>query len=330
MPNSPQEWSLTLQGIIKPSAERKRLATVLGLSDMTLLRWASGESNPQRPHLIRLVHALQPQHRDEILGQLEKVYPEIHSWLKSNANESITSEFFAQVMHVRTTTTEHLRFWRISDMVLKQALLQLDPNISGLSVKLIRCMPPRGGKVRSIRECAGKGTPPWNNDLEHDVLFLGMESMSGYTTESRRFVNDGNLHKGKMIPAYPGEYEVSAIAQPIQFKGHIAGCLLAASVQEDYFTQQRVLLMENFANLISLAFDNKDFYQPALVELRFMPQPRIQKPFIATFRDRVTRRVHEAAHKGLRVNNAAVELAVWQEIEGELLALPDDGGDPYQ
>jgi len=225
MPNSPQEWSLTLQGIIKPSAERKRLATVLGLSDMTLLRWASGESNPQRPHLIRLVHALQPQHRDEILGQLEKVYPEIHSWLKSNANESITSEFFAQVMHVRTTTTEHLRFWRISDMVLKQALLQLDPNISGLSVKLIRCMPLRDGKVRSIRECAGKGTPPWNNDLEHDVLFLGMESMSGYTTESRRFVNDGNLHKGKMIPAYPGEYEVSAIAQPIQFKGHIAGCL---------------------------------------------------------------------------------------------------------
>lgn len=329
MVNEPPAWSVVLQNIIRSTAERKRLASALGMSDMTLMRWASGESNPQRPHLIRLIQVLQPKHREDIVNAFEEYYPEINSWLKGDVTETISSEFFAQVLNVRTMTTESLRFWRISDMVLKQALLQLDPNNIGMAIKLIQCMPPKDGKIRSIRECAGKGTPPWTADLEHDVLFLGLESMSGYATESRHFVNNNDLRKNKTVPAYQGEFEISAVAHPIHLEGRIAGCLLASSTQEGYFSQQRVALLAAFSDLISLAFDKKDFYKPSLLELRFMPQPEVQKPIIATFRDRVTKKFQTSARSGSRLSNTEVELEVWQEIEDELLSLRDEDIEAY-
>ena len=329
MANEPPVWSVVLQNIIKSTAERKRLASALGMSDMTLIRWANGESNPQRPHLIHLIQILQPRHREDMISAFEEYYPEIHSWLKGDITETIAPEFFAQVLNVRTMTTESLRFWRISDMVLKQALLQLDPNNIGMAIKLIQCMPPKDGKIRSIRECAGKGTPPWTADLEHDVLFLGLESMSGYATESRRFVNNNDLRKSKMVPAYQGEFEISALAYPIHLEGRIAGCLLASSTQEGYFSQQRVALLGAFSDLISLAFDKKDFYKPSLLELRFMPPPEVQKPIIATFRERVTRKFQTSTRNGARLTNPEVELEVWQEIEDKLLSLRDEDMMPY-
>ncbi len=329
MANEPPAWSSVLKDIIRSAPERKRLAAALGMSDMTLTRWANGESNPQRPHLIRLIQVLQPRHRDQMLDAVEEYFPEIQSWLKGDTTETISSDFFAQVLNVRTMTTESLRFWRISDMVLKQALLQLDPNNTGMAIKLIQCMPPKDGKIRSIRESAGKGTPPWTADLEHDVLFLGLESMSGYATESRHFVNNNDLRKNKTFPAYMGDFEISAVAYPIHLEGRIAGCLLASSTQEGYFSQQRVTLLGAFSDLISLAFDKKDFYKSSLLELRFMPPPEVQRPIIATFRDRVTKKFQSSARNGTRLTNAEVELEVWQEIEDELLSTPMDDTEPY-
>ena len=329
MANQPLPWSNVLQNIIKSPTERKRLASALGMADMTLSRWASGESTPQRPHLIRLVQVLQPTHREELVSALKESYPDIQTWLRADVEERIAPEFFAQVLNVRTTTTESLRFWRISEMVLKQALLQLDPNNLGMAVKLIQCMPPIDGKIRSIRECAGKGTPPWTDDLEHDVLFLGLESMSGYATETRHFVSADDLRKSKTVPSFQGDYEISAVAHPIRNEGLVAGCLLASSTQEAYFTQQRIALAAAFADLISLAFDKKDFYPPACLQLRFMPPPEVQKPIIATFRERVTKKFRKSGRNGARLSNPEIELAVWQEIEEELLSLPDEAIEPY-
>jgi transcriptional regulator with XRE-family HTH domain len=329
MANQLLPWSIVLQNVLRVPAERKRLAAALGMSDMTLTRWSNGESTPQRPHLVRLVQVLQPQHREEIVIALKETYPDIHIWLNADVEERIAPDFFAQVLNVRTTTTESLRFWRISEMVLKQALLQLDPNNLGMSVKLIQCMPPVDGKIRSIRECAGRGTPPWTDDLEHDVLFLGLESMSGYATETRHFVSADDLRKNKIVPAFQGDFEISAVAHPIRNEGRVAGCLLASSTQEAYFTQQRIALAAVFADLISLAFDKKDFYPSSCLQLRFMPPAVIQKPIIATFRERVTRRFRRSGRGGSRLSNPEIELAVWQEIEEELLSLPDETIEPY-
>jgi hypothetical protein len=327
MANPPPPWSSVLQDMIKSSAERQRLSTALGVTAMTLSRWSNGESKPQRPHLMQLVRVVHPNYRQALLDTLQGEYPDIHTWLTEDTSEQIPPEFFAQVLNIRTTTTESLRFWRITDAVLKQALALLDPNRLGMAVRLLQCMPPypdrATGKVRSLREIAGKGTSPWTADLEHDVVFLGLESMSGYAVESRHVMNDDNLYQSKTFPAVQDQFEVSAAAHPVRFEGHIAGCLLASSVQTKYFSQQRQALLATFSDVIALAFDKEDFYAPYEIGLRFMPKPDIQRPYIATFRQRVTMRLQEAMEQGRQVSNAQIEREVWHELETELLDLDD-------
>src|SRR5579859_2237083 len=320
MDHSPPSWTNVLQGIIKSSAERQRLSIALGVTTMTLTRWASGESKPQRPHLMHLIQVIHPNQRQELLDALEQHYPDIQSWLEEDSTEHISSEFFAHILNMRTTTTESLRFWRISEAVLKQALALLDPNRLGMAVKLVQCMPPVGGIVRSLRERAGKGSPPWTADLEHDVLFLGVESMSGYAVEMRRIVNDDNLKlKSKPYPTLQDQYEVSAAAHPIRFEGRIAGCLLASSTQEKYFSQQRLALLASFSDLIALAFDKNEFYTPEMIRLHILPEPEEQRPVLGRFREIVTAKFQAAQSRRENLSNAEIEMQAWQDIEEELL-----------
>jgi hypothetical protein len=314
-------WSNVLQGIIKSPTERLRLSTALGVTTMTLSRWASGESKPQRPHLIHLVQVVHPNQRLELIDALEETYPEIQVWLNEDASDHIPPEFFAQVLSIRTTTTDSLRFWRISEVVLKQALVQLDPNRLGMSVKLLQCMPPvePDNKVHSLRERTGKGTPPWTADLEHDVLFLGIESLSGTAVETRHVINNDNLRTNKNIPAVQDAFEVSAAAHPIRLEGRIAGCLLASSTQEGYFSQQRLGLLATFSDLLALAFDKHEFYSIEKIGLRVMPKPEIQRPILAYFRELATIKFQEAAHRHEQKSTAASELLAWQELENKLL-----------
>jgi transcriptional regulator with XRE-family HTH domain len=320
-------WQSSLQHILKVPGERHRMATALGLSPMTLTRWASGESNPQRSHLIRLVQVVQLQYREELLEGLEAAYPDFQSWLKDDSSEQISSEFFAQLLNIRTTTTETLRFWRISDLILKQVLAQLDPNQLGMSITLVQCMPPspkHGNKVRSLRERVGKGTHPWEADLEHLALLLGVESLGGYAVEARHIVNIDDLGKEKLLPAYQTQYEVSAAAHPIMLGGRVAGCLSASSTQLAYFTQSRQALLAAFSDLASLAFEKNEFYPPDIIELKVMPRPEYQHPILSTFRQQVSKVLTAASHQRIRMSNLEAEQKVWRELEEILLDLPDE------
>jgi transcriptional regulator with XRE-family HTH domain len=325
--NGPESWQHILQQIIKTPGEHERLADAIGLSQMTITRWAKGTSNPQRPHLSRLVQAILPQYREELVAALEISYPEIQSWLRDEVSEQIPSEFFAQLLSMRTTTADTVRFWRISDLILKQALLQLDPHQYGLSITLAQCMPPspyHNNKIVSLRERTGKGTYPWSADLEHLAIFLGMESLGGYAAETCHIVNVDDLSKDKLLPAYQTDYEISAAAHPIMLGGHIAGCLSASSTQSGYFTQARQALLIAFSNLASLAFEKEDFYIPSMIELRVMPKPEYQRPILSNFRHNVSKTLTTAAHRRLPLTNLKAEQIVWREIEEELFHLPDE------
>jgi transcriptional regulator with XRE-family HTH domain len=330
MVTPPPSWPNVLQGIIKSTSERQRLSAALGVTSMTLSRWASGESKPQKSHLIHLLQVVNTSQRQELIEALSDTYTDIGSWLTEDTSEHIPSEFFAQVLNIRTTTTESLRFWRISDAVLKQALAQLDPNRLGMAVKLVQCMKPGPDqKIRSLRERAGKGTPPWTADLEHDVLFLGLESLSGYAVEVRHIVSDDDLDTNKTFPVIKDEHEVSAAAHPIRFEGKIAGCLLASSTQPAYFSTQRQNMLATFSDLISLAFDKDDFYSSHEIELRVMPRLEIQRPILANFRQRVTAKFQQAMNEHRRYSNAEIELQAWQELEAQLLSYQIEHNDMH-
>jgi transcriptional regulator with XRE-family HTH domain len=322
MSNSVPLWSSILHEIIKSPFERQRLISALGVADMTLTRWTNGESKPHRSHLIRLLQVVQAPHRQPLLEALELQFPDIRALLKDETPEQISPHFFAEVLDVLTTTAENQRFWRIIDMVLKQALVQLDPYRLGMSIQVIQCVPPGEDKqVRSIRTTIGRGTSPWTGDLEHDILFLGLESLSGYTVEMRRTIYEPDLSRQPIIPVVRDEYEVSAAAHPIRYEGRIAGCLLASSRQVNHFSQQRLALLTTFSDLIALALASADFYSIDQIDLRLMPPPKKQRPVIATFRRRVTEKLQEATYCNEHLSTADAERQAWKEIERELLTM---------
>jgi GAF domain len=321
MPSS-SSWQKILQRIIRTSAEAQRLAAALGVSAMTLKRWTNESSRPQRTHLIHLVQTIHPKYRDELLEALEVDYPEIRSWIQEEAPEQISSDFFAQVLQARATIIESLRFYHLCDMVLRQALTQLDSNRLGMSITLVQCMPPsENGKIRSLRERMGRGTLPWTPDLEQLSIFLGMESLAGYVVQYRRPATVEDLSKDHFLPAYQTEFEVSAAAYPITLEGRVAGCLQASSTQVGYFSQQRLALLGTFCDIISLAFDREDFYPPSIVQLRLMPPQEEQRPYLATFRRMVTQEIIEASHNHHQLTNTEAEQKVWSKLEEKLLNL---------
>ena len=118
---------------------------------------------------------------------------------------------------------------------------------------------------------------------------------------------------------YPGAHEVISRL----FAGRIAGCLLVSSTQNNYFLpQSRLALIENYANLLALAFEPEEFYEPCQIELNVMPNQEIQKKHFANFRQRVANTMMEGAINKRPVNNLEAERLVWQQLEEELLRLP--------
>src|SRR5437763_651946 len=81
---------------------------------------------------------------------------------------------------------------------------------------------------------------------------------------------------------------------PILCAARIAGCLLVSSTQYNYVLQQaRLALIEDYANLLALAFEPEEFYEPYEIELRVLPNQEIQKKHFANFRQRVANTMME-------------------------------------
>src|SRR5215469_12081357 len=147
-------WRELLGSIIQDPQERRRLANELGINPVTLTRWVHHESNPRPQSIQRLLHAL-PEHRqillDQLLDEFGDYLPEIEDPLTENLLYKIPGEFYIRVLHTRATIPHVLRFSSLCDLILQQALEQLDPNRVGIAITVVRCMPPTAGKkIRSL------------------------------------------------------------------------------------------------------------------------------------------------------------------------------------
>lgn len=235
---------------------------------------------------------------------------------------AITVQFIMEVFETRATTSDLLRYWNVTRQVLQHAVRSLDPHRYGIEVTVVRCMQPgRDGKIRSLRESIGLGSPPWSGDLEEKALLLGAESLSGYVTVAGHLEQIGDLRSNAtFLPAYPGEHEVSAVACPLMYSGRVAGCLLAVSTQPDYFaTEARIMLMKGYAHLLSLAFEPEEFYASDLLELAIMPPIPAQRVHFSTFRQRVLSLMRESSYTGSYLASTEAEKMVWGEMEAAML-----------
>ena len=318
------DWREFLGSIITNPVEHDRIATEIGIHSVTLSRWVSGESSP-RPHNMRqLLRALPKSQRSQLQSLLERVSLDISDFEIDISEQEIPYKFIMEVLDARASIPDLLRFWSITRLILQQALRHLDPERVGLAITVVRCMPPRDGKIRSLRESVGLGTPPWGGDLEEKALLLGAESLAGHVTISCRLEHIGDLQANKtFLPAYQVEHEVSAVACPIMHACRVAGCLLLSSTQTDYFAPEaRLSLVRGYTNLVSLAFNPDEFYNPETIALHIMPPPAIQQNYFAGFRQRVLKRMQESARTEHRLASTEAEQLEWQQIEESLLYLP--------
>jgi hypothetical protein len=315
------DWRELLGDIINNVAERDRIANEIGVHPVTLTRWVSGDSSPRSHNLRQLLRALPKPQRMQLLSSLDKVSSDVADFEIDVSAQEIPYKFIMEVLEARASIPDLLRYWSISHLVLQQALRQLDPERVGMAITIVRCMPLRHGKIRSLRESLGMGTSPWAGDLEEKALLLGAESLAGHVTVSCRMEQIGDLYTNRtFLPAYQTEHEVSAVACPIMYASRIAGCLLISSTQTDYFAPEaRLSLIRAYANLIALAFNHDEFYDPEALALHIMPPLDVQQTYFTGFRQRVLQVMQDSVRTNTRLSSPEAEQIVWQEIEDALL-----------
>ncbi|HXZ04057.1 MAG TPA: GAF domain-containing protein [Ktedonobacteraceae bacterium] len=320
-------WRELLGSIIQDPQERRRLANDLGINPVTLTRWVNNESSPRSQSIQRLLNAL-PQHRkallDQLLDEFGGLIAESEGLLTEGLLTKIPSEFYIRVLRTRATIPQVLRFSSLCDLILQQALEQLDPNRVGIAVTVVRCMPPSANmKIRSLRESVGRGTPPWESSLDQQAILLGAESLAGHAVSLGHLVVNMDLsEKQSLSPGYHGQWEESASAAPIMLEGKVSGCLLVSSSQPNYFQQSRQALIEGYADLLALAFDTVEFYDPGQIELGLVPFQEVQKLYLADFRQRLSELMIQATKNQQSLTIFQAEQIVWQQFEEELLGLP--------
>ncbi len=320
----PQTWRELLRHIIKEPSERQKLATALRVNTVTLSRWVSGDAKPRQYNLTMLIKNL-PAHREQFITLVAKEFPGVASLEQgeSQPEQEIPATFYSRVLRANSNLPPVLHFWSLCDIILRQAAEQLDPDRLGIAVIVAQCMPPLCGKpVRSLRELVGRGTPPWNRELQTKATFLGAESLAGYTVATGRPQHKQNLSvKQSLHPFQQTQWEQSAAVYPIMHKERVAGTFIISSTQTDYFTPSRLKLGQDFADLLVLAFKPEDFYELGCIKPEIMPSEDVQRSYLAQFQQRVTAVIMRASRQQQPISSIEAEQLVWQELEEELLQL---------
>jgi len=314
--------------------ERRRIAQLAGVDEVTLKRYAEGKTKRIRPHLLRPLVDAWPSGERPLLTRLileefpdfvPSEQPNASSFNGLNATEAPTSiplEVYERVLRAHATTPLSLRFWAISNLVLGAALEQLDPGPHpvGVEVVLVQCMRcTHSETVGCLRETCLLGTTPWRTD-QVTPLFLGAESLSGYAVTTARPAICQNLRTNPaFLPVRVEAYEESAAAYPLLQGERVGGCLLGPAAQTDFFTPLRLQLVNTYADLAVLALRDDEFYEKQAIQLRTMPTTDVQQAHFASFRRRVNEMI--GAPDRQVANIVEAEQLVWSQLAEELMSL---------
>jgi hypothetical protein len=196
-------WREMLGNIVKDTQEKQRIADGLGVSPITLTRWITGESKP-RPQNLRLLLHMFPEYRRPFLALWSEEFGANFVAVVTDdpVPYEISPSFYAQVMHTHRLVPRVQRFNAICDLVLPQALGQLDPNQTGMSIMVIQCTPPvQGSQVRSLYRDMRHGVYPIPNEVDLPMFFLGRGTLAGYVVSSGRpFVVRDHAERRALFP----------------------------------------------------------------------------------------------------------------------------------
>jgi hypothetical protein len=318
-----QTWQELLGILIEKTEERQRLALTLHVKPITLQRWVLGVSRPRESNMKQLRRSLYPEYRSLFNRLIAQDFPEVfqEDMPMGQTTSEITSELYERILAAFALTPLPMCRQTIQDFLLRGAIEQLDPERYGMSLSLISCMPPsQGHKVRSLREIGGMGTHPWKHDLEQKMYFFGAESMIGYTIMHLHHNVINSKEELTFCPVQWTDHEKSAATFPVLNQARVAGGLVASSSIEHFFTEARVALLQDYANLAGLIFEPKEYHAFADIDLWEMPDYKQQEKYMfRQFNQRISRKFSDALNEQKHLSIHDAKLQAWQDMETEML-----------
>jgi hypothetical protein len=325
-----QTWRDLLGEIISNPYERQRLAAALKVNPTTLGRWVANKTHPRGDNLRQLIDAL-PNYRQKLAELATQEYPYVpyipsiapHKILETERPEliaKISASFYAHAVSTYTANPPITRSSALISLILQQMLKHLNPLQNKVNVTILQCVQPAPGKkVRSLRKrlafTTGCREPSWNGEI-----FLGAESQIGQAVISGHPVVIQTFQEKQLY--YPGQETLgieSSLAYPILFSGCVAGCVTVNSEQVGYFTQKYVDVTQRYAELLTLAFEEHEFYNLHEITLQVMPSRHLQQLYIGDIQYRINDKRRRAKLAATQMSRVQAEQEVYQEIEEFLL-----------
>jgi GAF domain-containing protein len=252
-----------------------------------------------------LVNAL-PLHRQQLTRLIREEFPTALEeddptlFFIDTVIKEVPSVLYARILEAHATVADPLRMWTICNLVMQQLVRQLDPEQLGILASIVLCQPPFNDdhKVHSLREQFWEKSPALK-DVANRGYLLGAESLVGYAVVNCHPIVVQDIHRNPDFLVIPQvEAMNSAAAYPLQKGGRVAGALLILSTQKQYFSSARQALIQSYAQLLSLAFHDHEFYALEDIALRIMPSEVMQDAYLSTFNQQVNELLSRAERNG--------------------------------
>ena len=292
--------------------EIARVAHELDVSENTVYRWMNGTSEPRPGYLKNLIEVL-PEHRNQLAHVINQTFPGVLDSLSTGVRE-VQKDIYRRVMELFTTIAEpDARRWQITQAIFDYALLHLDAERKGLAVTYAKVMPPHPDGIHSLCEAVMRGNYPWPFALENHA-YLGSTTLAGTAAILQRMQTWSNLEESERLQVEVDAFERSACAYPVIRGGHIGGVLIISSTQPDFFSDPLACeAVLEYAQLLSLAFLEEDFYPFSMLNLRPMPDLKWQRAEISRS---YVNSVIACGHK-LKISRQEAEIHVRADMEAE-------------
>ncbi len=236
----------------------------------------------------------------------------------ASMDREVSREFYHRVLTMIATLPHPIDFWSVRDFIVRAALEQMDTAEHDVMVMLALCTPPmEGQKVRSTHCTMCVGTPPPGSSLDVKA-FLGSESLVGWIFMSGLPITIHDIGQATRLPLPRRSQHQSIISAPIRRGSRFAGTFSVASCTPNAFISSYALV-EEYAQLLSLACVDTDFYEPTEIELGLMPSFAVQQPYLLSFAQRLQHVLRREEQRTQNLNLMQAEQLVWQQIEAELL-----------
>lgn len=321
-------WRELLALVLRNPREKQQLLEELNVRLITLTRWINGQTEPRQQNLQQLMKVLTRYYDrlPDLLKDGEKASNLLHlPGSDEQVTSAIPSELYGMVLAARAYAPANQRFWTIANMILRQAMEQLDAPDQAVAMWITRCMHNDNEEVKKIRSLyitLGYRTRKLER-LEQERMFLGVESAEGEALVMGHPIIYQNLrHAGFLTPKTPVMNHCSAVVYPITCQGLVAGTFSVVSMSADYFLMpERVTLVRRYSELLSLAFAPDEFVSREKILLGVMPDYDVQKDHFADFRQRVSALIGEEFRQGRIIGPIEAEELIWHKLEEELLSL---------